>query len=93
LKRANYICTKLTMSRDLYKAAKGGVNLMKSFQGLTLVSLILVIIGALNWGLIGLLQLDLVALLFGGQDTLLSRLVYTVVGLAGLQLLTLFRKK
>lgn len=62
------------------------------FQGLTLVSLILVIVGALNWGLIGLLQLDLVALLFGGADTLLARIVYTVVGLAGLQLLTLFRK-
>jgi uncharacterized membrane protein YuzA (DUF378 family) len=66
---------------------------LKSFQGLTLVSLILVIIGAINWGLIGVIQLDLVALLFGGSDTLLSRLIYTLVGLAGLQLLSLFTKK
>lgn len=62
------------------------------FQGLTLVSLILVIVGAINWGLVGVLQFDLVGTIFGGSNTLLARLVYTVVGLAGLQLLTLFKK-
>lgn len=45
--------------------------------------LILVIIGALNWGLIGLFQFDLVATLFGGNHTIVSRIVYTIVGLAG----------
>jgi uncharacterized membrane protein YuzA (DUF378 family) len=66
---------------------------MKPFKGLTLVSLILVIIGAINWGLFGILQLDAVALLLGGSDSLFSRIVYTVIGLAGLQLLSLFVKK
>lgn len=53
------------------------------------VALALVIIGAINWGLIGLFQFDLVATLFGGQDALLSRIVYTLVGLSGLYCLTL----
>ena len=48
------------------------------------LALILVIIGALNWGLVGLFQFDLVAALFGGQASPLSRVVYTVVGLSGL---------
>lgn len=46
-------------------------------------ALVLVIIGALNWGLIGLFQFDLVAWLFGGQGAMLSRVVYTLVALAG----------
>ena len=45
--------------------------------------LALVIIGALNWGSIGIFQFDLVAALFGGQAALLSRIVYTLVALAG----------
>jgi len=48
------------------------------------LALILVIIGALYWGLIGLFQFDLVATLFGGADSLMSRIVYTLVGLAGI---------
>lgn len=48
------------------------------------ISLILVIIGALNWLLVGLFQFDLVAALFGGQDAVLSRIIYTLVGLAGI---------
>ena len=44
----------------------------------------LVLVGALNWGLVGLFQFDLVAWLFGGQMALLSRLVYGLVGLGGL---------
>ncbi|CAM5797011.1 MULTISPECIES: DUF378 domain-containing protein [Brevibacillus] len=48
------------------------------------LALILVIIGALNWGLIGLFQFDLVATLFGGENSLVSRIVYTLVGLAGI---------
>ena len=48
------------------------------------IALILSVIGCLNWGLIGIFQFDLVAWLFGGQGPLFSRLVYTVVGLAGI---------
>ena len=48
------------------------------------IALILVIVGALNWGLIGQFGLDLVAFLFGGQMAALSRIVYSLVGLGGL---------
>lgn len=57
------------------------------------LSLILIIIGALNWGLIGLFQFDLVAAIFGGMSGIVSRIVYTLVGLAGLWGITmLFRR-
>lgn len=48
------------------------------------LALILVIIGAVNWGLIGFFQFDLVASLFGGQAAILSRIVYALVGIGGL---------
>lgn len=51
---------------------------------LSRIALALVIIGALNWGLIGFFQFDLVATLFGGQDAFLSRVVYGLVGISGL---------
>ncbi|MCJ7842848.1 DUF378 domain-containing protein [Lederbergia sp. NSJ-179] len=54
------------------------------------IALALVIIGAINWGLIGLFQFDLVAAIFGGQNAGLSRLVYALVGLAGLVSLSYF---
>lgn len=57
------------------------------------IALILSIIGCANWGLVGLFQFDLVAWIFGGQDALLSRLIYTVVGLAGLWCITLLFRK
>lgn len=54
------------------------------------VTLLLVIVGAVNWGLVGLFQFDLVAAIFGGQEATLSRLVYIVVAASGLyQLLPL----
>ncbi|WP_166211087.1 DUF378 domain-containing protein [Cognatiluteimonas telluris] len=59
---------------------------------LNLVTLLLLIVGGLNWALVGAFQFDLVAALFGGQDALLSRVVYVVVGLSALwQLFTLAR--
>ena len=58
------------------------------------IALILTTIGALNWGSIGLFQFDLVAWVGGGQDALLSRIVYTVVALAGIWCISLvFRAK
>ena len=53
------------------------------------IALVLVIIGALNWLLVGLLKYDLVAALFGGSATLISRIIYIVVGLAGLWCISL----
>ena len=58
------------------------------------IALILSIIGCANWGLIGLFRFDLVAWLFGGSATLLARVVYTLVGLAGLWCCSfLFRRR
>lgn len=51
---------------------------------MTKFALVLVIIGALNWLLVGLFQFDLVAAIFGGQAALLSRIIYTLIGLAGI---------
>ena len=48
------------------------------------IALALVIIGALNWGAVGLFSFDAVAWLFGGQGAILSRIVYILVAIAGL---------
>lgn len=53
------------------------------------ICLILAIIGCLNWGLVGLFSFDLVAWIFGGTGTLLARIVYTVVALAGVWCISL----
>ena len=53
------------------------------------IALILTVIGALNWGSIGLFQFDIVAWICGGQSSLLSRIIYTVVGLAGIWCISL----
>lgn len=68
------------------KTKLGGYNM-------DIIALIISIIGCLNWGLIGLFQFDLVAWLFGGQSALLSRVVYTLVGLAGLWDITLLFRR
>lgn len=58
------------------------------------LALILSIVGGLNWGLIGIFQFDLVAWLFGGVDSIVSRIIYTVVGLSALWCISLlFRKR
>ncbi len=56
------------------------------------LALILVIIGALNWGSIGLFEFDFVGFLFGGQLSMLSRIIFALVGLAGLWSITLLFK-
>lgn len=53
------------------------------------ISLVLVIIGAINWLLMGLFQFDAVAWLFGGQAAVLSRIIYSLVGVAGLWCISL----
>jgi len=52
-------------------------------------ALVLVIIGALNWLLVGIFRYDLVAALFGGQGAVISRIIYTLVGLAGIWAISL----
>lgn len=60
-------------------------------KGLDYAALIVTIIGAVNWGLIGFFRFDLVAFLFGNMSWI-SRIVYALVGLSGLYLLTFFTK-
>ena len=60
-----------------------------------IVALVLVVVGALNWALVGLFSFDLVATLTGdefGETNILSRIVYILVGLAGVWLLTLLAR-
>lgn len=54
-----------------------------------ILALILSIIGCINWGLVGIFQFDLVAWLFG-TATVLTRIIYTLVGLAGLWTISFF---
>ena len=57
-------------------------------------SLVLTIIGAINWLLVGLFQVDLVAYICGGQGAVISRIIYTIVGIAGLWCISLlFRER
>ncbi|MBQ6839829.1 MAG: DUF378 domain-containing protein [Oscillospiraceae bacterium] len=57
------------------------------------IALILSIIGSINWGLVSLFKFDLVAWLFGGQAAVFSRIIYGLVGLAGLWCITLLFRK
>ncbi len=57
------------------------------------LALLLTIIGAINWGLIGVFQFDLVAYIFGGQAAFFSRIIYTLVGAAGLWCISLLFRK
>ncbi len=56
------------------------------------IALVLAIIGGLNWGSIGLFQFDVVAWLFGGADSLLSRIVYTLVAVAAIWCISILFK-
>ncbi|MBP3390086.1 MAG: DUF378 domain-containing protein [Clostridia bacterium] len=53
------------------------------------ICLILSILGSINWGLVGIFQFDLVAWLFGGQDAMISRIIYSVIALAGIWCISL----
>lgn len=55
---------------------------MRRLNAIDWIALVLLIVGGINWGLIGLFQFDLVATLFGGQEALFSRIVYVLVGLS-----------
>lgn len=57
------------------------------------LALILSIVGCANWGLVGIFQFDLVAWLFGGQGAIMSRIIYTIIGLAGLWCISLLFRK
>ena len=58
-----------------------------------MLALILSIIGSINWGLVGIFKFDLVAWIFGGQTAVVSRIIYTIVGLAGLWCISLLVRR
>lgn len=61
-------------------------------RAINIITLILAIIGGINWGLMGLAQFDLVATLFGGPGAAVSRIIYIIIGLSALwQLVPLFQ--
>ena len=57
------------------------------------IALALTTIGAINWGSIGLFKFDIVGFIFGGMDSLISRIIFTIVGLAGLWTITILFKR
>jgi len=61
-------------------------------KALNVISLILVILGGLNWLSVGVFKYDVVSEIFGGTEEVGSRIVYTVIGVAALYALSLFRK-
>lgn len=54
------------------------------------IAITLIIVGAINWGLIGFFQFDLIAFIFGGMHTWISRVIYALIGISGLYCLTLY---
>ena len=57
------------------------------------IALVIAIVGALNWGLVGLFRFDAVAWITGGADSILARIIYTVVALAGIWCIALLFDK
>ena len=77
-----------------HKLTQNHKGLEMKFMIIDTIALLLTIIGAINWGLVGLFRFDLVAWLLGGQTSLLARIVYALVGVAGLWCITLlFRQR
>lgn len=69
------------------------MNSQKGGFFVDILSLILIVVGGLNWGLVGIFGFDLVAWLFGGSGTFLARSVYIIIALAACWAVTmLFRK-
>mgnify|MGYP002561389167 CR=1 FL=1 len=61
-------------------------------KALNFTALTLVIIGAINWGLIGFFNFNLVGMLTGGSTSLIARVIYALVGIAGIYMLTMYSR-
>ncbi|MGN0595235.1 MAG: DUF378 domain-containing protein [Hominimerdicola sp.] len=57
------------------------------------IALLLLIIGGINWGLVGIFQFDLIAFIFGGQAAIISRILYTLVAVSAIWCISLFFKE
>ncbi len=60
---------------------------MKKMSGLDWIAMVLLIIGGLNWGLVGFFKYDLVSSIFGGETAVVSRIIYALVGLSALYMI------
>lgn len=75
------------VNHNTFIKPREGVIQVKKMSSVDWVAFVLVIVGALNWGLVGFFQYDLVAKIFGGSDTTIARLVYDLVGIGALWML------
>ena len=66
--------------------------MMNNNKGMHMLAYLLLFVGGLNWLLVGLFQLDVVAKLFGGMDSTVSRVIYVVVGLATVYVIATHKK-
>ena len=57
------------------------------------IALLLLIVGGVNWGLLGIFRFDLVAFMFGGQAAIISRMIYVLVGISAIWCISLFFKE
>lgn len=88
LSEHNILCHRESVRTTIPRSRKKGqVNMLDR------ISLILVIIGAINWGSVGIFKFDFVGWLFGGQTAALSRIVFVLVGLAGLWCVSLLFRR
>ena len=91
----NLNCNKLSIIKNKipYKLTSNGnypfLRRISTIMIMDRIALIIAVIGALNWGSIGLFSFDIVAWIFGGQEAIGSRIVYTVVALAGIWCISL----
>jgi uncharacterized membrane protein YuzA (DUF378 family) len=73
-----------------YHKVRGYLNYIEGpvgglfMKAIRFIALLLVVIGALNWGLVGFFQYDLVSHIFGGMDSMMARIIFALVGLAGI---------
>lgn len=63
-----------------------------NMKALDFTALTLVIVGAINWGLIGFFKFNLISTIFGGETSIISRIIYAIVGIAGLYSITTYSK-
>ena len=77
---------------DLYKEHKKRGSSKEEFLMIDRIALLLLIIGGINWGLVGIFQFDLVAFLFGGAAAILSRIIYVLVAISAIWCISLFFK-
>lgn len=80
---------KIFIENFLWKNSYGKGNMNMNNKGMDYLALTIAIIGAINWGLIGFFSFDLVAFIFGNMSWL-SRIVYALVGIAGLYIITFY---